>query len=122
MKAKALNITLWILQSLLSLTLLWAAWMKLTTPVEKLSLMWPWVAQVPVALLKGTAIVDLAGAIGLVLPVKSITPLAAIGVVLLMICASIFHISRGEASLIGFNIVFAIPAGLVAWGRFTTKA
>lgn len=39
------------------------------------------------------------------------------GIVGLMVCASIFHITRGEASLIGVNIIFAVIAGFIAWGR-----
>jgi hypothetical protein len=34
-----------------------------------------------------------------------------------MICASIFHISRGEGSQIGFNVLFAALSAFVAWGR-----
>jgi hypothetical protein len=34
-----------------------------------------------------------------------------------MISAAVFHISRGEASLIGMNIFFLLLAAFVAWGR-----
>jgi hypothetical protein len=30
----------------------------------------------------------------------------------------VFHISRGEFGAIGFNLMLALLAGLVAWGRF----
>lgn len=71
---------------------------------------------------KGTGIVDWLAAAGLILPgLLNIKPrlstIAAVGVVLLMICAGIFHISRGEASQIGVNIIFALLAAFVAWGR-----
>ena len=120
---KILNIALWIAQVVLALTFIWAAYMKLFAPVEKVAAMWPWAGQVPVTLLKFTGIVDLAGSIGLVLPallkIKPIlTPIAAVGIILLMVCASVFHISRGEASVIGANIVFAAIAAFIAWGRF----
>ena len=36
---------------------------------------------------------------------------------IIVISASVFHISRGEASLIGMNIFFLLLAAFVAWGR-----
>jgi hypothetical protein len=96
---------------------------EIIQPTEKLAAMWPWTDQVPAALVKLTGMVDLLGAVGLILPSllhiqPKLTPIAAIGVIVLMLCASIFHIVRGEASLIGVNIVFAAIAAFVAWGRF----
>ena len=122
-KSKVLNVILWIAQVLLAATFVWAAMMKLFQPIDKLSAMWPWVAEVPVVLLKFTAIVDLLGGLGLVLPAlfrikPKLTPIAAVAVIILMVIASAFHIARGEASVIGANVVFAIFAAFIAWGRF----
>ncbi|SIN91572.1 DoxX family protein [Chitinophaga niabensis] len=113
------NTLLWIAQSLVAGTLAWAAYMKLFQPVSDL---WPWAKEVPLALVRLTGVVDLLGAAGLILPSlldirPKLTPIAAIGVVMLMICAAVFHIIRGEASVIGMNIVFAIIATFIAWGR-----
>jgi hypothetical protein len=120
--SKVLNSFLWVAQIILAAILIWAATLKLFQPVEKLAVMWPWVAQVPFMLLKFTGIVDLLGALGLILPAflrikPKLTPITAIAIIVLMICASIFHISRGEASEIGVNIAFAIIAAFIAWGR-----
>lgn len=119
---KTLHIALWAIQITLATCLVWAAYMKLFQPLEKLSAMWPWTGQVPIAMVKATGLIDLLGALGLILPtwlhIKPIlTPIAALGVVILMACASIFHISRGETSVIGINMVFAAMAIFVAWGR-----
>lgn len=123
---RTMNITLWVAQSLLAASLIWAAFMKLFSPVEKLAAMWPWAGQVSENLVKLTGVIDLLGAVGLILPAllriqPKLTPLAAIGVVVLMVCAGIFHIMRGEASLIGVNIVFAVMAAFIAWGRLKTS-
>lgn len=120
--SKVFNITLWIIQGLLSVSLVWGASMKLFQPIEKLALTWPWVAQISESLVKLTGIIDLLGSIGIIAPTlfkikPRLTVIAAWAIVLLIICASAFHILRGEASLIGANIVFAIMAGFVAWGR-----
>lgn len=121
--SKAMHVTLWIVQVIVSASLAYGGIMKLATPPEKLSAMWPWAGQVSRAFLMFTGIVDLAGALGLILPAMLrirpvLTPVAATGVFLLMICASVFHISRGEAPVIGFNIFLAAAAVFIAWGRF----
>jgi uncharacterized membrane protein len=119
--SKALNIFLWIAQSLLAATFLWAAFMKLFQSPEQLAAMWPWTAEHP-ALVKITGVVDLLAGLGLLVPslVNKHSPLtvyAAWGTILLMLAAGVFHISRGEASQIGFNVFCAVLAGFIAWGR-----
>jgi hypothetical protein len=123
-RSKALNIVLWLMQILLAILLVWAAFTKLFEPIEKLSAMWPWTGQVPVAFVKFTGVVDMLGALGLILPslfrIKPIlTPVAAIALCILMVCAIVFHIVRGEGTLIGINIVITGIAAFVAWGRLT---
>ena len=110
---------------MLSLTLLWAAWMKLFTPIEELARVWHWVGEVSINFVKFTGITDLLGGLGLILhPLLKmgykLVAMAAAGVLVLMVCAAGFHISRGEASQIGINIVFAVLAGFIAWGRYKT--
>lgn len=122
---KWLNITLWIAQSLIALTLVWAAYAKLLQPFEETAIMMPWAKDNP-GLLKFTGMIDLLGALGIILPAAlriqpKLTVFAAYGIIVLMILSSGFHISRGEASLIGMNIFFLILAVFIAWGR-TKKA
>ena len=106
--SKALNSLLWIAQVLLAASLIWASSMKLFAPPAKLAQMWPWTADNK-SLVKLTGVIDLLAGIGLILPsLLSIQPkltiYAAFGIIILMIAASIFHITRGEASQIGANI------------------
>jgi putative oxidoreductase len=118
-KNKAANITAWILQILLGGMFIMTGAMKTFTPVEQLAGSLPWVTQVPLALVKFIGLAELLGGLGLILPsllkIKTkLTPIAAIGIVLIMIFASIFHISRGETNVIGMNFILAALAGLVA--------
>lgn len=120
---KTHNILLWIDQILLGTTLIWAAFIKLVQPIEQVQIMWPWTEEVSPAFIKLTGILDVAGGLGVLFPAllrfkPMLTPIAALGVVLLMISACIFHLSRGEASQIGFNVVFGILAAYVAYGRW----
>lgn len=121
-----MNIALWIVQSLLAAMFLMAGANKLFQSTEELSKMLPWVTSVPAGLVKFIGISELLGGLGLLLPsllrIKPIlTPYAAIGLSLVMLFASIFHISRGENSVIGMNFVLMALAIFVAWGR-TKKA
>ena len=68
-------------------------------------------------------ILEVLGAIGLIVPSilkfkPALTPLAALGLLLTMICAAILHISIGELSMITPNLLLAGMASFVAWGRF----
>jgi len=61
--------------------------------------------------------------LGLILPGLTktqtrLTPLAVAGLVLLMIGAAVFHIARGEAPNIVQNVILAVLAGFVAYGRW----
>lgn len=120
-QSRTLNIILWVVQFLIAIMMLWASGMKLFQPTEKLAQMWPWVAE-HTTLVKFTGIFDLLGGLGIILPnILSIKPkitvFTAWAIVVLMLCASFFHISRGEASSIAINVVFVFMAGFVAWGR-----
>jgi len=51
-----------------------------------------------------------------ILPV--LAPLAAAGLVVVMIGASVVHARRGEHSKVAVNLALAALALFVAWGRF----
>jgi putative oxidoreductase len=120
-KPKGLILALWIAQGLISLTLVWGAYAKLLQPLEDTAKMLPWALDNP-GLLKFTGIIDLLGGLGIILPAAlriqpKLTVFAAYGIIALMVLGSIFHISRGEAPLIGMNIFIILIAVFIAWGR-----
>ncbi|MFM2386393.1 MAG: hypothetical protein RL660_1150 [Bacteroidota bacterium] len=119
--SKAMHIALWAAQGILALILIWGASVKLFQPLEEVAKMLPWAKENP-ALVKFTGLIDLLGGLGIVLPAAlkirpTLTVFTAYGIAALMILASIFHVSRGETSLIGMNIFFLLLAVFVAWGR-----
>jgi putative oxidoreductase len=100
-----------------------AGCMKLSQPISHLSAMLPWTAQVPEGLVRFIGTAELAGALGLILPAATrilpvLTPLAASGLLVIMMLASGFHISRGETSNLPINAVIGSLAAFIAWGRF----
>lgn len=83
--------------------------------------MLPWAKDNP-SLVKITGFVELLAVFGIILPSAlriqpKLTVYAAYGIILLMIAGATFHISRGEANLIGMNIFFLLLAVFVVWGR-----
>lgn len=119
---KAINITLWIAQSILAVMFIMAGLMKATQPVEALTEALPWVANTPLALVKFIGISELLGGLGLLLPsifrIKpSLTVIAALGLALVMVLAGGFHALRGEFPAIGMNVVLLAIALFIAWGR-----
>jgi hypothetical protein len=66
---------------------------------------------------------EVLAAVGLILPAALgiapvLVPLAAVGLVLLMVGAIITHLRRNEIQAIVVNLVLLAMAAIVAWGRF----
>ncbi len=116
-----MNIALWIVQIILAAAMFSGTYLKLLFDKKKLQTMMPWSAEHD-GLLKFTAVVDGLIGLGLILPPLVLgtyqwVAYAAIGLILLMIAAAIFHINRGEGKQIVPNIIFAALALFVVWGR-----
>ena len=122
-----MNILLWLVQILLACAFGMAGVMKSTQPVDVLAANGiAWAPQLPLALVRFIGISEFLGAVGLILPALTkikpfLTPLAALGLLTIMILAMGFHVSRGEAGALPANIVLGGLAAFVAWGR-TSKA
>ena len=109
LKLKTLNIVLWSLQILLAATFFWSGFVKLFTPAEELSRMWPWTAG-NTLLVMIAGIADMLAGIGLTLPRllriwPAVTLYACYGIILLMAAAIIFHVSRDETAQLWINFV-----------------
>ncbi len=119
---RRVSVGLWIAQGTLALLFVGTGVWKLATPIERLAAMIPWAGQVSPTFLRVTAVVDLAGGLGIVLPsltrvAPKVTVLAALGCALLQLCAVVFHVSRGEGANTPFNVFLSVLAVFVAWGR-----
>ncbi|MFD0475128.1 DoxX family protein [Nonomuraea thailandensis] len=73
--------------------------------------------------LKVLGAIEVLGAAGLILPAVTgiapvLVPVAAVGVVVLMVGAMVTHLRRGEVSSAAGNLVYLALAAFVAWGRF----
>lgn len=118
-----MNTTLWILQGILAAMFLMAGIMKSTQPIEKLGKSLPWVNDFSATTVRFVGIVELLGAIGLILPMllhiqPVLTPVAAAGLALTMVAAAIYHARKKEYKAIGMNLILMAPAVVIAVGRF----
>jgi putative oxidoreductase len=117
-----LTVTLWVVQVALAALFGMAGLMKLTQPIDALAASLPWVTSVPEMLVRFIGAAEFAGALGLILPSLTriqprLTALAALGLAVVMVLASAFHLTRGEASMLPMNLVIGLLALSVAWGR-----
>lgn len=117
-----IHIGLWIVQGLLALVFAGTGIWKLATPIPVLAAKVPWMGQVSPSFLFVTAVFDLLGGLGLVLPAATgilpgLTVLTALGCAALQASAIVFHFSRGEGSNTPFNFLLVGLALFVAWGR-----
>ena len=117
---RGLHIALWVAQALLAVGFGMAGLMKLTTPYQQLVSSQAWAQSMPEALLRFIGLSEVAGALGVILPAATrikpiLTPIAAVGLVIIMILAAGVHLLHGEPPLA--NVVFGALAALVAWGR-----
>ena len=116
-----MNIILWIVQVLLALLFLFAGAMKFIMPVEEMT------KQMPVAMsglmLHFIGVCEILGGLGLILPgllrIKpKLTPLAAAGLVIIMIGATVITLMGGAVAPALFPLITGILAAFVAYGRW----
>ena len=114
-----MNVVLWIVQVALALLFLFAGVMKLVLPLAQLT--------GPVALpgwfIRFIGVVEVLGGLGLILPsllrIKPwLTPLAAAGLVIIMIGATAITLTAGEMTVTLINVVIGLLAAFVAYGRW----
>ena len=119
-----MNIALWIVQILLALAFGLAGVMKATRPVETMVARMAWAADYSPRTIKLIGVVEVLGALGLILPQLTgiapiLTPIAAIGLAIVMVLAIGVHLRRREFPVILFNVVLLALSVFVAWGRLT---
>jgi uncharacterized membrane protein YphA (DoxX/SURF4 family) len=123
-----MNVLLWVLQVVLALVFAAAGSMKLAKPRAQVAeALGGWVDEFPAPLLKPLGLVEILAAFGLVLPpavatIPDLTPVAASGLVAVMVGAVVTHARRSEYPNVAVNLALAAMAVTVAWGRFGPHA
>jgi uncharacterized membrane protein YphA (DoxX/SURF4 family) len=86
----------------------------------------PWLSGVPQDLSICIGISEFLGGVGLILPAitevkPKLTPIAAIGLTLVMMLAAVFHILRGEYNFLAINVVLGGVAAFIAYERLFVR-
>ena len=112
------NAALWVIQGLLAALFLFAGGFKLALPLAALAKVSP----LPAAFLKFIGVCEVTGAVGLILPGllrirTGLTPLAAAGMVIIMIGATLVTVATQGAAPAALPFCVGILAATVALGR-----
>lgn len=92
---------------------------KLTQPKQKLAAQMQWVEDFSQQQIRAIGSLEVLGAIGVVLPQRLdilpfLTPLAAVGLMLVMVGAAFTHYRRKEYPMLGINAALFALAAIVA--------
>ena len=114
-----MNVVLWIIQVLLALLFLFAGVTKLILPIEEMTKQ----IAMPGLFLRFLGVVEVLGGLGLILPalfrIKTwLTPLAASGLTIIVVGATVITLKIGGGATAMFPLVTALLSGFVAYGRW----
>ena len=114
-----MNKALWIVQVVLACLFLFGGVVKLIMPIEEMTKQMP----LPGLFIRFIAVCETLGAIGLILPGllrirPGLTPLAAAGLVIIMVGATIVTLVTGGGATALIPFVVGLLAAFVAYGRW----
>jgi uncharacterized membrane protein YphA (DoxX/SURF4 family) len=120
-----MNVFLWVLQIALAVYFGLTGAMHFVVP-PGLPAPMSWMYELPPGLHWISGGAEVLAALGLVLPGLTkvrpqLTALAAAGLVLVMVGAAVWHISRAETATLLMNAVLAGVSGFVAYGRWKLR-
>ena len=115
-----MHATLWILQVLLAVVFLAHGVFMLAPPASMIELM---NASMSTAFRIFLGVAEVAAAVGLTMPgftrvLPGLVPAAALGLIIVMISATVFHVARGELTSAVITAVLLAMAGVVAYMRW----
>ncbi|PRY39652.1 DoxX family protein [Umezawaea tangerina] len=114
-----MDIAYWIVAGLLALFYAYAGGVKIVRSRDGLRPMMAWVDRMPLPAVRAIGVLELLGAVGLVLPpLTGVAPwlalAAAIGFVLLQLGAIPVHLTSGDRQ-IALNATLVVVAAVTAW-------
>lgn len=117
-----MNGLLWVLQVLLACAFSVAGAMHCVAPWATLAAKMAWVADVPRWLPRFIGVMEVMGALGLIVPAAAriapwLTPLAAGGLAAMMLMAALMHLVRAEIADGVPSVVLLLACSFVAFGR-----
>jgi DoxX-like family len=117
-----MNRTLWILEGLLAALFLFTGGIKLVLPITEMTKQVP----LPGPFLRFIGVAEILGAIGLILPGllrirPALTPLAAAGLVIIMVGATVLTLAKVSAVMALFPLAVGLLLSFVIYGRWRPR-
>ena len=118
-----LNVSVWLAQGLISVSLCVSGVVKLLMPVPRIAKVFSWTGQVSKSFLRFIGVGDLAGGVGIILPTLThihpqLSDVAALSCMLLQVLAIRFHAQSKEITDTPFNFFVLFLSAFVLWGRW----
>lgn len=118
-----MNTVFWIAQIILGIAFTSAGIRKLVEPLDKMAKRWVWVSDFQLPIIRGVASLEILGAIGIIIPALTrilpwLTPVAACGLILLMLGALVTNIRYKLYPATAYTVFLIVLAAFVAYGRF----
>lgn len=115
-----MTVAYWVVAVVLAVFYLYSGVIKIVRAKDRLRPMMGWIDTVPLGAVRVIGVLEVFGAAGLILPPLTgiavvLATLAAVGLVLLQVGATALHLRRGEAKLIGLNIVLLVLGAVAVW-------
>jgi uncharacterized membrane protein len=125
-----MNIALWIVAGLLAVVYVGSGGLKVLASKQWIAGTGPaagWTEDFGPAAIKVIGVLEVLGGLGLALPAvvgiaPDLVPVAALGLVMIMVGAVVTRISRREYKLMLLDMVYVVLLAFVAWGRFGPEA
>lgn len=114
-------IAFWIIGGVTALAFIAAGVMKATRPKAALAGSMAWVEDYSGGAVKAIGVVEIRGALGIILPALTgiaavLSPIAAIGLVLVMITAAVVHVRRHESPVAPIVLaIFAVVTAIIGF-------
>lgn len=120
-----MNLALWIVAGLLAVVYMIGGGGKLIMSKDRIAAMGTsaeWVEDFSSSSVKVIGALEILGSVGLLLPAvidiaPDLVPLAALGLVMIMVGALITRIRRHEVKFMAVDLIYLCLAAFVAWGR-----
>ncbi len=119
-----MNIALWVVQGIAAAMFMMAGGMKLMRTKEQMADQMAWVEDFSQGQIRGIGMLEILGALGLILPLLTgilpvLTPLAAVGLLIIQVGAFFTHLRRKELVPMGImNMMLIAIVVFIAFGRF----
>jgi uncharacterized membrane protein len=117
-----MNKVLWVLQTIMGVYFVFVGITHFVVP-DGLPTQMEWMYDLDDTTHSIAGIAEILGGLGLLLPsyfriFPELTVFAAVGLVIVMLAAAVWHVSRGEGQNVAFNLVNLAVLSFIAYGRW----